>query len=561
MTVEENTYAITVKSNDDTYGTASADKTEAAEGETVKISAEPADGYQFDNWVVISGGVTLADVDEESENTSFTMPAAEVELEAVFSEIPAGSYAITVKSAEGGSAKASEKSAVAGTKITLTATPDDGYEFDKWIVSPETVVIENDTFTMPEAAVTITPVFKKSTYTVEVEVIGGGTASADKTTAVMGETVTITAVPDDGYYFPDQIKVNGKYVKGTSFTMPAKNVKVVVEFEKGIEINISIFKPEEVSVDVDFVSSKEDIFAAALGNDYENLYKDHTLSVVMSIAGESAVPAKDKELIKEALHPGQEVGLYLDLSLYKKIDDNTEMVRETIAPISLSIGVPDSIIADGRTYSVMRVHDGKAENIGGDFDSVKKSLLVSSNLFSTYAIVYEGKAAAEPVTKPEPVKYYTITTDKNVTASASTAAAGTVIDVKADFGYDAYVYCGTRMLMKITDRGSFVMPAGNVRIVSQENGYLSMVKNAAPNSYIFVYDADMNYIKTNGSVKGIVGKGKVTVKLGEEYAGRTVTLYKGRKSTKVEVASMVLDENGNATFTVDGGKNYTAVVE
>ena len=56
-------------------------------------------------------------------------------------------------------------------------------------------------------------------------------------------------------------------------------------------------------------------------------------------------------------------------------------------------------------------------------------------------------------------------------------------------------------------------------------------------------------------------KGKVTVKLGEEYAGRTVTLYKGRKSTKVEVASMVLDENGNATFTVDGGKNYTAVVE
>lgn len=559
VTVEENTYAISVNSNDDTYGTASADKTEAAEGETVKISAEAADGYQFDNWVVISGGVKLAD--EESENTSFKMPAAEVEIKAVFSEIPENSYGITVKSAEGGSAKASEKSAVAGTKITLTATPDNGYEFDKWIVSPETVVIENDTFTMPEAAVTITPVFKKSTYTVEVEVIGGGTASADKTTAVMGETVTITAVPDDGYYFPDQIKVNGKYVKGTSFTMPAKNVKVVVEFEKIIEINISIFKPEEVSVDVDFVSSKEDIFAAALGNDYENLYKGHTLSVVMSMAGESAVPAKDKELIKEALFPGQEVGLYLDLSLYKKIDDNTETVRETISPISLSIGVPDSIIADGRTYSVMRVHDGKAENIGGDFDSETKTITVSSALFSTYAIVYEGKAAAEPVTKPEPVKYYTITTDKNVTASASTAAAGTVIDVKADFGYDAYVYCGTRMLMKITDRGSFVMPAGNVRIVSQENGYLSMVRNAAPNSYIFVYDADMNYIKTNGSVKGIVGKGKVTVKLGEEYAGRTVTLYKGRKSTKVEVASMVLDENGNATFTVDGGKNYTAVVE
>ena len=105
------------------------------------------------------------------------------------------------------------------------------------------------------------------------------------------------------------------------------------------------------------------------------------------------------------------------------------------------------------------------------------------------------------------------------------------------------------------------MPAGKVTIVTEANGYLAMVKNAAPNSYIFVYDADMNYIKTNGSVKGIKGEGKVTVKLGEEYAGKTVTLYKGRKSTSVKLDSLTLDENGNATFTVEGGKNYTAVVE
>ena len=71
----------------------------------------------------------------------------------------------------------------------------------------------------------------------------------------------------------------------------------------------------------------------------------------------------------------------------------------------------------------------------------------------------------------------------------------------------------------------------------------------------------MNYIKTNGSRKGIEGEGTITVKLGEEYAGKTVTLYKGRKSTAVELDSAVLDENGNATFTVEGGKNYTAVVE
>lgn len=560
VTVKKATQPVIISVNNSTYGTASPDKTEAAEGETVKISAEPEDGYQFDSWQVITGDVGLADA--ESANTSFTMPASEVEIQAVFSEIPAGSYAVVVKAAQGGSAKASAKSAVAGTEITLTVTPDKGYAFDKWIVSPETVVIENDTFTMPDEAVTITPVFGKINYSVEVDVTEGGTASADKTTAQMGDTVKITAVPEDGYIL-DSITVNGTAISGTSFEMPAEDVVVGVSFKEEGSAGVNVEAPD--GVDIGFAGDVEDVLAAIFGKEYASLIEaGYKLDVVMTVKDESAVSDEDKALITDSLENGEQVGLILDVTLIKTVNGVSEKIAEAKSPVSFIISVPDSIIADGRDYSVVRIHNGKAENIGGSFNREAKTITVSSDKFSTYAIVYkEGSAPAQNhgVSAPEPVKSYSIASDARTSVSTGSAAEGTLITVKVAFGYDAYVYCGSQLITRITDKGGFAMPAGNVRIVTVENGYLAMICNAAPNSYIFVYDADMNYIKTNGSVKGIRGEGKVTVKLGEEYAGMTVTLYKGRKSTSVKLDSKTLDDNGNASFTVEGGKNYTAVVE
>ena len=341
--------------------------------------------------------------------------------------------------------------------------------------------------------------------------------------------------------------------------MPAKDVLVSVSFKEEGSAGINVDAPDGIEIGF---TNPEDVLEAIFGEDYADLIEQgYQLDVIMTVKDE--VSDYDKSLINAALSDGQSVGLILDITLVKTINGISQVVTEANSPVSFTIGVPDSIIADDRYYSVIRVHNDGVQNIGGTFDSETNSITVSSALFSTYAIVYEDEEIEEPV-DPEPVpvvKYYSITTDNHAVASASSAMAGTIISVNVDFGYDAYVYCDANVIAKFGSKGTFVMPAANVKIVCHENGYLSMVRNAAPNSYIFVYDADMNYIKTNGSVKGIVGEGKVTVKLGEEYAGKTVTLYKGRKSTKVKIAEMVLDENGNATFTVEGGKNYTAVVE
>ncbi|MBP0958107.1 MAG: hypothetical protein J5997_12175 [Oscillospiraceae bacterium] len=53
----------------------------------------------------------------------------------------------------------------------------------------------------------------------------------------------------------------------------------------------------------------------------------------------------------------------------------------------------------------------------------------------------------------------------------------------------------------------------------------------------------------------------IIIDLGEEYAGKSFTIYSGRKSTKVKVTEGEFDKNGKFVFEVPDGKNYTLVIE
>ena len=59
-----------------------------------------------------------------------------------------------------GTASASLPVASADTNITLSATPDRGYLFKEWQVTPDTVTINDNQFTMPDANVTVQAVFE-----------------------------------------------------------------------------------------------------------------------------------------------------------------------------------------------------------------------------------------------------------------------------------------------------------------------------------------------------------------------------------------------------------------
>ena len=81
-------------------------------------------------------------------------------------------YAINVENDGNGTASASVASvkvtsAANGEAVTLTAAPNEGYEFDKWVVADNKVTLANPnspttTFTMPASEVTIKASFKKN---------------------------------------------------------------------------------------------------------------------------------------------------------------------------------------------------------------------------------------------------------------------------------------------------------------------------------------------------------------------------------------------------------------
>ena len=165
-------YTVTVK--DDGNGTASASPAKAVAGTEITLSATAKSGYHFKEWQVVKGGVTIKD-------NKFTMPAADVEIKAVFEKNTSTgggggggvtTYPITVKSAKNGDVTASHKSATKGATVTLTVDPDKGYVLDTLTVldgkDKEIKLTEKNgkyTFTMPASKVTVEAMFKASAPT------------------------------------------------------------------------------------------------------------------------------------------------------------------------------------------------------------------------------------------------------------------------------------------------------------------------------------------------------------------------------------------------------------
>ena len=177
------------------------------------------------------------------------------------------------------------------------------------------------------------------------------------------------------------------------------------------------------------------------------------------------------------------------------------------------------------------------------------------------------KVAVDSTPAPAPsVTYYTVSLTgdylgSGVTVSSSRNTAGATVTVNVPVGYEVTVISGSGRMAVISDgTGTFTMPAGNVTL--NVTNYLGALTSGYKNAYIYSYDSGMNHIKTNSVRGGMTSsEGEVTVKLGSEYAGKSVTLYNGRKSTSSKADEAVLDSRGQATFSVKSGKNYTLVVE
>lgn len=150
---------------------------------------------------------------------------------------------VTVDKSTGGNVTTDSESYVVGDNVQLTITPDTGYELDSVKVGDvdKTHLVRNGLLTLEEVSedITVKVAFKARTAsTVSYNIIGnkGGTASLSASSGYVGDRVTLTVTPENGYEVMT-VKVNGGenlanslVGNSVSFELTSATVEIEIEF-------------------------------------------------------------------------------------------------------------------------------------------------------------------------------------------------------------------------------------------------------------------------------------------------------------------------------------------
>ncbi len=199
-------------------------------GGTITAPTAPVrEGYVFEDWYTDSECT-------EFNKFDFATPITEdITLYAKWTEKTADTYTVTVVTdIANGTISATPTTATAGTKITLSATPADGYRLKNYVVTGAEVIVAADgTFTMPAANVIVSAVFEPTSnpeptkVTVTFNANGHGTAPASITVDENTKVTVPTAPEAAGWIF------GGWYTEAACTTL--------FDFDTEITANITLY--------------------------------------------------------------------------------------------------------------------------------------------------------------------------------------------------------------------------------------------------------------------------------------------------------------------------------
>ena len=505
-------------------GTATLAK--AKEGTEVTVKADGRPGYVFDRWVVNKGGVELTDA--KSKTTTFTVKGEDVEVEAKYKELHGIAIEGGTFTVNGGTAATAKK----GDAIVATAgSAPAGQKFSHWEVTGVDDLTEeqlkNETleFTMPRGEVTLKAVFK-TLHKIDVKF-----STADKDTAIEGETVKITADSRPGYVF-DRWEVNNgdvavvnKNAEETTFVMPDEPVTAVAKYKKmlGITVNsgkayveaavtdaalkgkLVVIKADEIegkrfdhweivskNVILDDLHASETKFTMPeTAVEITALYNDlHAITVNNGTANVEEAVIGDTVKIKAESREGYvfdhwEVS-YGDVAVANKNAEETTFT------------MPDSMVVLTARYKALQsitLENGKAYAGGEEITTAKKGTEVAikaddldGKVFDRWEIV-SGNVTLEDANKAEttftmPAESISLKAVYNTihsihttfcTADPASAIKGTEITVTAETR-EGYEFDGWAVSdgVELTEDGKFTMPDHDVTIEAKYKQYHSI---------------------------------------------------------------------------------------
>ena len=229
-------------------------------GTSVSVTFTPDNGYRIKDVEVNGGSVILG------SNNSYTMTInSNTTIEVVFEKIPETptTYKLTISSSGNGVAiyngeniRQTSKNYTLDedTYVTITFTPDEGYQIENVKVNGSNIGTESSYSTKINANTTVEVVFEAipvTTYTLTVTASGNGIATFNGTevrdgsqsfTVNEGSDAIISFIPDTGFMV-EEVKVDGNEVEfSESYTISDitsdKTIEVVfVELDRNFNIN------------------------------------------------------------------------------------------------------------------------------------------------------------------------------------------------------------------------------------------------------------------------------------------------------------------------------------
>ncbi len=292
ITATNGTVTTTPQSSDNRYG----------QGTEVTLTAIPNQGFEFDKWE--------GDLNSTNNPATITMNASKT-VTAVFKE---KRNLLTINASNGTVAtnpSSSDNRYAQGTQISLNATPNTGFEFERW--EGDIIGTENPFSITMDAAKTIAAIFKPVQNLLTI-VATNGTVTADLESNTneydYNTQLTLTAVPNEGYEF-DQWE-GGAIGTDNPILISMDTAKTVTALFKALTIDLEL--TSEFSISANPVN---EMLTLSMGDNQEI-----KTSIVYNSRGQKVLESQNTELDFSTLSSGiylLKVACTNDEIIFKKI--------------------------------------------------------------------------------------------------------------------------------------------------------------------------------------------------------------------------------------------------
>lgn len=164
-----------------------------------------------------------------------------------------------------------------------------------------------------------------------------------------------------------------------------------VSFE---DTSLNTTQPADNALGANLSSDNIELFHTVLSEDEKAQMAAGTdVRIYLSVEDVSETVDSAEKALVESVAGKSQIALYLDIDLFKKVGSTeAKPITDIDGELSITIQIPEELRNTyqvmQRTYHLIRIHDGVADTIQGNFDAESNSFTFQTDRFSTYALSY-----------------------------------------------------------------------------------------------------------------------------------------------------------------------------